>query len=218
MFADQPNLEATTTAGESVRRPLTATFSTRSPSTCARGGGWDMGRDSSEERDEGRECFSTQPLSTCGQKTANSGTGQVMQHLFRPSAPQRPSISATPHSAARSEQWLRSHPPLLCSGDTHSYSTHQPHPTHLLHVVSQRLQLRGGRLNRLLVLLCRCVARMQRFTNMTFPPPLLLGQVPAATQYLDAALAAAASMVLATTKPPLSNPTYRSHPAAGPPG
>ena len=34
MLADQPNLEETTTAGESVRRLVTPTFSTLSPSTC----------------------------------------------------------------------------------------------------------------------------------------------------------------------------------------
>ncbi len=34
MLALQPNLEATTTAGESVRRLVTETFSTLSPSTC----------------------------------------------------------------------------------------------------------------------------------------------------------------------------------------
>ena len=34
MLADQPNLEVTTMAGESVRRLETTTFSTASPSTC----------------------------------------------------------------------------------------------------------------------------------------------------------------------------------------
>lgn len=106
MLALQPNLVLTTAAGESVRRPPTATFSTRSPSTCGAAEG------------EGR-----------------AGWWEEQGEALAGASSTRSTRSRGGRSGAQRAQ---REPPL-----------------YLLHVVGQRLELGGRRLERLLVLLCR---------------------------------------------------------------
>ena len=117
MLADQPNLEATTTAGESVRRPLTLTFSTRSPRTCRPGVAAGAGEGGGRGRAGG--FGSMQSASGANTPSLPTQPPAPAAHSMPPGAPSRscqpPPHPTPPHPTPPHPTHPPTRPPSSCS-------------------------------------------------------------------------------------------------------